>query len=213
MSEFFYILGIFAIFLTALSAILYFIGFTRNSKAYKIFTLYLLLISIIQITAYFIGKGWLGKPNLFLSHFYFVIQFVYLSFFYYELLRYRFIKYVIIPVLIFIACQFIIDPDIFFRYNPLGATVTQFVLVVYTILYFYKNLTEKGEFIIVNMGFFFYLISSTLIFASGNLVLDLNISEDTRFILLNVNRVLTLFIQILIFTEWYRNYRKKPVIT
>jgi hypothetical protein len=88
--------------------------------------------------------------------------------------------------------------------------ITHAILVLYALLYFYKSLSGKGEFLIVNVGVFFYLLSSTLIFASGNLVFNLNVSKSVVDILIQVNVDLYLVFQILIFIEWYRNYRKKP---
>ena len=109
--------------------------------------------------------------------------------------------------MVFISYQFINDGTIFYRYNPLGMTITQTLLVVYAILYLYKTLQGKFEFVIANVGLLVYLISSTLIFASGNLVLDLDIPEETRFKLVNLNRLLSLVFLFLLFVEWWRNYR------
>ena len=134
-------------------------------------------------------------------------QFVLLSLFYFQLLKNKLILYLIPAIVALIGIQFILDPSLFFRYNPVGIVITQIILVLYAILYLYQSLSGKKPFIIINAGILFYLLSSTLIFASGNLVLDLDISQNTRFILINVNRVFILLLQILIFTEWYRNYR------
>jgi uncharacterized membrane protein len=110
-----------------------------------------------------------------------------------------------------VAYQFVIDPELFFRYNSIGASVMQSIIIIYSLIFFYRSISGTSEFLIVNIGIFLYLLSSALIFVSGNVVLDLDISEDTRFLLINVNRVLILVFQILIFVEWRKNYfRKKP---
>ena len=211
MDELFDAVGYIAICITLVSAFLYSIRFANNSKTYRIFTIYLLVISVIQLLTLYVGKGYLHRPNLFLSHFYFGLQFILLSLFYFELLRSKLIKVIIVPVMLFLGYQFIADPELFYRYNPLGITITQAILVIYTMLYFYRSLAGKSIFVIVNIGVFFYLLSSTLIFASGNLVLNLNLSTSTKSIFVDINRVLILLFQILIIVEWYRNYRHKSL--
>ena len=117
-----------------------------------------------------------------------------------------------IPVALFLIFQFVYDPGIFLVYNPLGMTITQTILVIYAILYLYKTLQGKSEFIITNIGLLVYLLSSTLIFASGNLVLNLEIPEKTKFLLINVNRILVVVFQVLLLIEWWQNYSNfKPL--
>jgi len=204
-------MGIFITAFYVVNLTLFFKSFARNNKAFKFFNIYLLLIAIVQILTIYIGQI-LHKPNLFLSHFYFIFQFIFLSLFYFELLQLKLVKTFLFAVMALLVFQYFEHPELFFKYNALGMSLTQMILVFYSILYFYKSLSGKGEFVIVNIGIFFYLLSSTLIFASGNLVLNLDISEATQFTLINVNRILILVFQILIFIEWYRNYRIKSIV-
>jgi len=187
---------------------LYFKSFIQEGKAFKIFTIYLLLICLVQLATMFVGKI-LHKPNLFLSHFYFVIQFVFLSFFYKELLKNKLILLVLIPVFGFLMYQYIDDSSLFYRYNAIGISITQGVVIIYSIVYLYKCLQGQSSFLIVNVGLLLYLVSSTLIFASGNLIFNLNISESMNYLLINTNRILYFLFQILIFIEWRKNYYKK----
>ncbi|GAB5400198.1 MAG: hypothetical protein Aureis2KO_17830 [Aureisphaera sp.] len=205
--EFFRLIGDVIIYAAPIIALIYFISFIRNNRAYKIFTIYLFLIAMIQWGSYYVGRGGLNANNLYYSHYYFISQFILLSFFYFELLKSLLIKIVLVGVLLFVSYQFIDDPTIYLRYNPLGMAITHAILVVYAMIYLYKSLQGKKEFIIVNMGLLIYLISSTLIFASGNLVLDLDFSIETKRILINVNRFLALLFQILVLIEWFKNYR------
>ena len=59
--------------------------FSNQGKAYRIFTVYIAVIGVIQIASRVLSS--LGMGNLFLSHFYFIAQFIILSFFYLELLK------------------------------------------------------------------------------------------------------------------------------
>ena len=210
MNDFYATIGDIAIYLAAAVAIIYSISFVRNNKAYRIFVFYLLLIAIIQIGAYYVGRGKLHKPNLYYSHYYYITQFLLLSAFYLELLKWKWIALITILVVFFLAYQYIEDPSIYFKYNSIGMIITNMIIVIYSMFYLYKTLSVKGEFVIVNTGILVYLLSSTLIFASGNLGLEF--SEKTFYMLVNTNRVLYLVFLILILIEWYRNYRKsKPI--
>ena len=197
----------FTVIFAVINALLYIKSFALKSKAFKFFAVYLCLVGSIQLTASILG-GVFHQHNLFLSHFYFIFQFIFLSLFYFELLGFRWMNWVLIFVLGLIGFQYFQTPEIFFTYNPIGMSITHSVLVLYSLLYFYKQLNGKGDFLIVNVGVFFYLLSSALIFASGNLVFNLNISKSMINLLSNVNSVLYLVFQILIFLEWYKNYRK-----
>jgi hypothetical protein len=208
--NFFLILALIGTAFLLINAILYLSTFKRQNAAYKIFCIYLCLISVVELATVFVAKI-LHQNNLFLSHFYFVFQFIILSFFYAELIKTKWIKYMIIPIGFLIVYQFIDDPELFYKYNPIGTSIMQSAIVIYSLIYLYRSLSGKSQFLIVNIGIFLYLLSSALIFVSGNLVLDLDISENTRFLLINVNRVLILVFQILIFVEWWKNYSRKKI--
>ncbi len=204
--ESYLILNYISIFISIINVILYLKSFIRNNKAFKIFTINLIVISFIQCASMYIVKTEAGS-NLFLSHYYFISQFILLSLFYKELLNFKWISWVLYLALIILGYQYINDSDIYFRYNPLGMAITQTIIVVYTILYFYKSLSGKNEFLLINIGLFFYLLSSALIFASGNLILEISIPEKISNLLVDINAVLYLIFQLLIFVEWWRNHR------
>lgn len=196
----------FTIYFSLFLSILYLKSFIRNNKAFKIFTIYLVVISIIQLASIYILKFGV-ESNLFLSHYYFISQFIFLSLFFKVLLKFRWISWVLYAIILLLGVQYIKDPDIYFRYNSLGMAITQTIIVVYTILYFYKSLSGKNEFLLINIGLFFYLLSSTLIFASGNLVFDLSIPMKISTLLFDINAVLYLLFQLLIFVEWWKYHR------
>lgn len=196
------------VYLAMIYPLLYIIGFTKNSKAYKIFTIYLVIIGLVQLSMQVHGNIFKGESNLFFFIYYFVLQFIALSFFYKELLEYKWLHIVTGIVLSIIGYQYFLDPSMYFRYNPIGSSLTQIIIVIYSLLYFYKSLSGKREFLIVNVGMFFYMLSSLLIFASGNLVFNDNIPGYIPKLLTNVNIVLYFIFQILIVVEWYRNYRR-----
>ena len=200
-------LGTVIIFMSVLYPLLYLTRFTKNSKAFKYFTIYLLIIGTIQISMQTYILVTMGDSNLFFFIYYFILQFIMLSLFYKELLGYKWINIITGIVLLLIAYQYVTEPSLYFKYNPIGSSITQLIIVVYSLLYFYKSLTGKREFLIVNVGLFIYLLSSLLIFASGNLALLDSFPEYIPKLLHSSNLALYLILQILIVVEWFRNYR------
>jgi hypothetical protein len=202
--------GDFLVLTSFILAVLFSIGFSRNRKAYKIFTLYLVFIAILQMVMYYFTLyKW---NNIFLFHFYFVGQFIFMSLFYYELLLNK-IVYVILGLgLIAIGIQYTLQPDIFYEYHTYGVSATQSIIVLYAMVHYYKSLTTTlSYFIYINTGVLLYFMTSILFFASGNLMLNLNIPKETQRYILLINLFLYFLFQILIFVEWYRNYRVKKV--
>ncbi len=200
-------LRVLTICLSVLYPLLYLSGFSRNRKAFKYFTVYLLIIGFIQISMRSYKLVTIGESNLFFFIYYFVLQFIMLSLFYKELLGYKWINVITGITLLIVGYQYFTEPELYFKYNPIGSSVTQLILVVYSMLYFYKSLSGKREFLIINVGLFVYLLSSLLIFAAGNLVLNDSFPDYIPELLNHSNLVLFFLFQVLIVVEWFRNYR------
>lgn len=185
---------------------LYVSRYRSNNDAYKLFALYLLVIGVNQFISIIVGSGF-HQNNLMHFHVYFIAQFIILTFFYVELLKQKWLFLILGAVGVFLVYQYSVNPEMIMRYNPLGVIITQGLIVVYAIAYFYKFLRGEDEFIIVNIALFFYLLSSILIFASGNLVFNMElITEEGYELLLNLNRVLYFAFQILILIQWWKTY-------
>ncbi|WP_340065774.1 hypothetical protein [Ascidiimonas aurantiaca] len=195
--------------LLLINIILYFKSFSARGKAFKIYSFYLLVIFCIQITAIYLARS--GANNLFLSHVYFVSQFVLLSFFFRELFVSHLFKQIIAWFCILALCllilQYIFTEDILNRFNAPGMLSTSIVLIAYSVAYFYKLLDGRKKFLLVNAGILLYLVSSTLIFVTANLTNLLDRSQNKLIWILN--SVLYLIYQLLIFIEWRRNFSMK----
>lgn len=192
--------------LVGFNIVIYLSRFRSNNDAYKLFALYLLVIGVNQYLSIIIGKG-LHQSNLMLFHVYFIAQFIILTFFYVELLKQKWLYAVLGGVGIFLIYQYSNDPELIMRYNGIGVVITQGLLVIYALMYFYKFLRGEDEFIIVNIALFFYLLSSILIFASGNLIFNLDlITEEGYALLFDINTVLYFAFQILILVQWWKTY-------
>ncbi len=195
------------LFLT--NAILYFRSLYKNIKAPKIFALYLFLCSINQIVSLVLLE--LTKNNIFLSHFYFIIQFILLSFFYRELFENRNLKRTIIIILItiitIILLQYYFDPYQFYKFNLFEILLTSLPLIMYSIIHFYNLLGKEKRFFYINSGILLYLSGSTLLFVAGNYVVSSNsILNKSIWI---INSVLFVIYQVLILIEWRKSFYQK----
>jgi len=183
----------------------------KGEKAYTYLTAYLVLTTIINlIMTYYAINKW---NNLFLSHFYFMIQFIFLSQFYYELFKkeqLRFVRYVQLLVLIILTCNFIIEPLIFFRFSLLEVFLTSFSLFLFSVVHLYNSLVKKGKYLFFNAGILIYSSISTLIFFLGNYLSlgSTDMSRDIKLNIWNINVLITLVYQVLIFLEWKTNISK-----
>ncbi|WP_432411079.1 hypothetical protein [Rasiella sp. SM2506] len=190
-----------------LLAILYGIGFTKFDKTYKIFTLYLIFIAVIQILLFV--YAYKKVNNLFLFTYYFIGQFLFVSLFYFYLLKKKWMWILTAIVMMGLIVQYILSPSSFINYNSIGVSVTQSIIVFYALLYYYKSLSGKADFLYVNAGILLYFMTSILYFASGNLLMNLNLPKDTQNYIGLSNDIFYLLFLILMFIEWYRKYRVK----
>lgn len=191
--------------LLAINVILYVIGFTRQGKAYRLFTFYLAVIFSIQMVMKYIANV-LGENNLFLSHFYFVLQFILLLLFYKTLLKNKLLNYILIGVLFLLGLQYALEPGLYTRFNPVGIVGTQLILVFIAMTYLYRAISQKLPFVIVSVGVLIYLLCNSLVFGAGNLTFSPDFTTETLTVLWNLNIILFLGYQVLISVEWLKNY-------
>jgi hypothetical protein len=177
--------------------------------AFKIFSFYLLLCLIIQLYATYLRIS--KEYNLFLSHYYFIGQFVFLSVFYIHLFKKQLFKSILkilfFIILLVLSIQYYTNPLLYDSFNLIEIVICSIPLVIYAFLYFTENIeNDKKDFIYLNSGVFIYLLSSTLLFVAGNYVSS-SVSFWNRFIW-SLNAILYLVYQIFIFIDWYKNLRK-----
>lgn len=206
-NHFFLYTGFILVFINTL---LYLIGYKQNKKAvaYKYFTLYLLISCIILFTSYIVAR--IYKNNLYVSHIYFIGQFLLLSLFYHSLFKKTQKKYIIffiIIVCLMLGIQYILRPDLFFRFNLFEIFITSLPLIIYAIMHLYNSLSQNNDYLIINAGVLIYISSSTLIFILGNYLSDLDMTEAVRNIYL-INRILYVVYLTLILIQWQTSFRR-----
>ena len=171
-SEVFIYIGYFVLFL---NCILLLKGFSKNGKPFKIFTVYSLLMFSVQIAAHILVK--MHMVNLFLSHFYFGLQFLLLSFFYYYLMKESFQKKTILITLIvcslLLVIQYSLDWSLFFKFSLFEIFITSLPLITYATFHLYNLLNEKKQFYYITTGLLIYLFGSTIVFLTANLLISM----------------------------------------
>jgi len=192
-----------------LNLILFLKGVRNEGKAYKIFTCYLGVIFIVQIVSMIMMKNHIN--NLFLSHFYFIGQFILLSFFYINILKEKLqkkvVKFGLCLGLIALGIQYASDVSLFLKFNLFEIFITSFLLILYATFHFYNMLNEKKEFYYINMGVLIYLFGSTILFLVGNLTIVL--SPKMNKITWILNSILYIVYQVFILLEWKKSFSKK----
>lgn len=154
---------------------------------------------VVQIASHIMVK--MHMTNLFLSHFYFGLQFLILSFFYYSLLKERVQRKVIVALLILclilLTVQYSLDWNLFFKFNLFEIFITSLPLIIYATFHLYNLLNEKKQFYYINIGLLIYLFGSTIVFLTANLLLSLN-SYDSFDIIYSLNVYLYVVYQLFI---------------
>lgn len=210
MKQFDNIVQLLVLFLIVLNTILYAWSylFKKKQVALLLFSLYLFVCSVIMILVEIIANK--GGDNLYLSHIYFISQFIFLSLFYGELFhkkQKKWIYFTLIAVFTFLSIQYVNKPELIYKFNILEIFITSFPIVVYSIIHLYNSLSKKGSYMLINSGILIYLTTSTLIFILGDYLSNSNykgINAITRIWMLN--KVLYFVYLILILLEWKKSF-------
>ena len=211
LNKLFVYLGYFILFINLL---LYLKSYRNKTIAFKVIIGYLSYTFVIQMIAHLLARN--NITNIFLSHYYFIGQFIFLSFFYYKILNNPIFKKIIIAlffiVVTVIGVLYFNKPELYFTFNLWEVVFSFTPIILYSLFYFYESFgIEDKKFLILNSGVFFYLLSATLIFSAGNLIN----SSDASFSIPTwaLNAFLYVIYQLLIFVEWYRNFRKPTPVS
>lgn len=174
---------------------------SKNTIALKYFTVYL----IINFSVTFVSSIMAAKQinNLYLSHYYFIGQFIFLSLFYKNLFlprQKKLVTFFLFSILFVVILNYIRNPDLYYKFNLLEIFLTSFPLVVYSIVHLFNSLTRKGEFMFINAGILVYITISTLIFILGDLLTTFENNSIASIWL--INKVLYFVYLVLILVEW-----------
>lgn len=208
LKEVFYLIANLGNIILGINTFLFFKSYRKKTVAFKIITFYLFYVLIIQLRMRYLSS--IRIHNLDYTHLYFIGQFVLLSSFFILEFKSKLLSN-IIKIYLFIAslslglCYYLY-PELIDKHNMFEVVITSIPLTVYSFIFLVKRIdSDNKNFIYLNSGLFVYITCSTLIFIAGDLKSELKI-----FIWL-FNASLYLIYQILVFIEWYKNFRK-PLI-
>lgn len=181
----------------------------KMPRSFFVFTIYLLVMIIIQAYTSYLKS--IHQNNLFLSHFYFILQFLLLSLFYFEIVNNDFqkkiIKIAVPSCLIILGVQYYFNTDLFYKFNLFEIFITSFLIIIFSMFHFYNILNEKKKYYYINTGILLYLFGSTVLFISGNLISKLDLAPSK--IVWILNSVLYIVYQVFIVIEWREIFIKK----
>ncbi len=174
----------------------------KFGKAFAYFTYYLLWSFFIQVLTEVLSILYLN--NLFLSHFYFLGQFLFLSLFFRELIdlktqRVLLTKFFLASTTIIII-QYLFSPQLFYKFNLIEIFFSSFFIIICTTFYMYNSLEQKRKFYVLTIGLLIYLFGSTILFILGN-VTNILSREYTKIPWI-LNGLLYIVYQVFILIEW-----------
>jgi hypothetical protein len=184
----------------------------KSSATLNYFTVYIIAICILQFCGTVLAIY--EKNNLYLSHFYFIIQFICLSLFFKALFiktQKKIVNFLLILVLGLLGIQYYTTPDLFYQFNNLEIFITSVPLIVYSIIHLYNSLNKPPRYMYINAGILIYITTSTLIYILGNFLA----TQDNNIAVTNIwflNKVLYIVYMLLIMLEWkiiFRSVKKK----
>jgi hypothetical protein len=180
---------------------------TKNGfVAINYFTIYLTAICIIQIIAFVHAAR--VENNLYLSHFYFIVQFICLSLFFkcfFTKIQKTIVNYVLIIVLTILFAQYYTNPELYYQFNNLEIFITSVPLIIYSVIHMYNSLNKSSRYMYITAGILIYITTSTLIFILGNYLATLENIVVTN--IWFINKVLYVVYMLLILIEWKVSFR------
>lgn len=180
---------------------------TRKGKdiRYRIIMVYLIFLFIEELLCNIIGFCYPGS-NFFLSHYYFIFQFIALSIFFYNLFSSialkRMILFFLVLVLVLLTVQYAVTPGLYWRFNLFEIGIISALLILYGLIFVVRNFKiAQPDYVYFCNGLIIYLASSLSIFLSGNTD-SVIFTEPFVLDFWFFNSLFYILYQILIFKEW-----------
>lgn len=202
-----YIIFICYFILLSLNTVLYSINTGKGfPKWIKIISVYLWSMLIIQVVSDVMA--YITSDNLYFSHIYFYSQFIWIGILYYKIFdrpdQRKFIRLYIIFTSVLLLMQYLIVPGLWFRFNLVEVFVTNYLLVLCSLMYNYSTLSKNKSksFSIFNLGVLTYSILSLSFFLFGNIMstIEINIS----IYIWVIHNIILIFLHLTILLQWIK---------
>lgn len=145
-----------------------------RSNFSKFFLWYLIALVVVEVSCHAVGVLF-PNSNLFISHFYFGFQLVFLSALYYHLITNNLIRKLIIIIAIaqisYLTYVYLNNNELFFTFNTYEIVSSSFLLIVYAVYFIFNNIELEHKYYNFSIGLILYLACSIVIFLSGKLEL------------------------------------------
>mgnify|MGYP003577222504 CR=1 FL=1 len=200
-----FLVSLVGLFFLLLNSILFFTMRKNKDIQYYIITFYLMFLFVQELCCNIIGFYRPGS-NFFLSHYYFIFQFIALSIFFRSLFSNVVLKntilFFLVLVLILLAIQYYKKPDLYWKFNLFEIGATSVLLIIYALTFVIQNIRiAKVDYLYFSNGLIIYLISSLSIFLSGNTD-SVIFTEPFLLDFWFFNSLFYILYQFLIFKEW-----------
>ncbi|WP_264559270.1 hypothetical protein [Flavobacterium sp. N2270] len=209
LASFFKYFSGFAGLILAVNMLMFFLFLFKKGRVFKIYAIYLFVVLIGEIISKVMIYN--GFENIVMSHYYFIFQFLLLSLFYLELINVNIqrkiiqISLLIIPV--FLGIHYYLHPELIYKFNIIEVFITSFTLIIYATFHFYNMLSSDKKFYFINSGILVYLLGSTIIFLSGNVLIVKDNPLNHFLNVVHINITLYLFYLLMIFIEGYKTIK------
>lgn len=200
-------------FFLLVNSILFTYSFIRNytSKVLLYLFLYTAVMMLNQLVIGYLRSN--GVNNLWLSHVYFLVQFVTISLAFRQLQTNLFIRklnsVLLITIPVTVGAILAITPGAFKNFNIPETLLCSIPLIAYCVHHLIQAIDgNQSKLILFSIGLFVYLVSSTLVFVSAKIIVDDYLGQGFITQLWIINNIIYLSYQILIVIEWYKNFRR-----
>jgi len=208
-----FLVSLIGLFFLLANAIRFYMTCKNRDILYRIITTYLVLLFCVELLCHIIGFLY-PNSNFFLSHYYFIFQFITLNLFFYKSFSSKVLKQIMVIVfvlvMLFLAYQYFDNPSLYWEFNLIEIAITSIPLLFYAIYFIISNFKKhKHNYFYFCNGLIIYVTSSASIFLSGN---SDSVFFTEPFVLdfWFFNSLFYILYQFLIYKEWkVLNFRRK----
>lgn len=185
----------------------------KSSRKLQFLTLYFLTLLTTHFVMFFTAKS--GINNLFVSHYYFGLQFLFLGLFYKTLFtksQKKWVNGTIIGVFTILTLYYVVQPEKYFEFNLIDIFITNVPLLFFSLIHLYNMLTAPTRFFTMNAAVLMYLSTTTLIFFLGTYLMvegeEMAFARETALNIWTINNIMYLAYLIFFVIEWKKTFYK-----
>jgi hypothetical protein len=198
-----FLISLIGLFFLVVNAVLYVLKLSGKDKNYRILTTYLVVLGVEEVICNIMG---ITKPNsnLFLTHFHFNIQLIFLSILFYSLFTNAALKkmVMVMPVIVWLGLgiQYYNNPSLFWQFNVPEIAIISLILIFYSLIHLYNCLGAERSFFYFAIGLIMYQLCSSIIYMSGKY--ELVFLYKPYIDIWVFNSIFFITYQYLLFKEW-----------